>query len=139
MNLVHSDGCDPAQLAVLQAPLHKPFHRAIDRFPTGFEHPRCLAPTQPARPTRQESHHGAGHRALAVTPGVSSHIIREWKLAIREWTRKEMPRTPINKGVRYSRYRNTSFTNEASWSAGCDPRDCRHVALRLRRNRPNCA
>src|SRR5450755_1626186 len=33
MNLVHSGGLDPAQLAVLQAPRHKPFHRRAP--PTG--------------------------------------------------------------------------------------------------------
>ena len=59
----------PLQFAVRQAPLHKPFHRAIDRFPTGLEDPRRFPPTQPPRPARQESHHGAGHRTLAVAPG----------------------------------------------------------------------
>ncbi len=36
MNLVHADGLDPAQFAVRQAPLDKPFHRPIHRFPTGL-------------------------------------------------------------------------------------------------------
>ena len=69
MNLVHPDGFDTAQLAVRQAPLHKPFHRPIHRFPTGLERLRRFPPTEPSRPARQESHHGAGHRTLAVAPG----------------------------------------------------------------------
>jgi len=68
VNLIHSDGFDSTQLAVRQAPLDKPFHRAIDGFPTGLEHPRRFPPTQSPRPPRQESHHGAGNRTFAVTP-----------------------------------------------------------------------
>ena len=52
-----------------QAPLHKPFHRAIHRLPAGLEHLRGLSPAQPPRPARQKSHHGACHRTLAVAPG----------------------------------------------------------------------
>src|SRR5450432_1530455 len=68
MNLVHADGFDPAQFPVRQAPLDKPFHRPIHRFPTGLERSRRFPPTQPSCPPRQESHHGAGHRTLAVAP-----------------------------------------------------------------------
>src|SRR5215467_2074828 len=68
MNLVHPEGFDPAQLAMRQAPLDKPFHRAIDRFPTGLERPPCFPPTQPSRPACQKPHHGARHRTLAVAP-----------------------------------------------------------------------
>src|SRR5665811_499118 len=46
MNLVYADGFDPAQLAVRQAPLNKPFHRPIDRFPTSLE--GCLLYTSDA-------------------------------------------------------------------------------------------
>ena len=69
MNLVHPDGFHTAQLAVSQAPLHKPFHRPIHRFPTGLERPRRLPPTESSRPARQESHHGASDRTFAVAPG----------------------------------------------------------------------
>src|ERR1022692_4692550 len=68
MNFVHANGFDPAQFPVRQTPLHKPFHRPIHRFPTGLERARRFPPTQPSRPACQESHHGAGHRALAVAP-----------------------------------------------------------------------
>jgi hypothetical protein len=68
VNLVDSDGSDPAELPVLQAPLHKPLHRPEDRFPTGQEHTRRFPPTHPPRPTRQEGHHRAGQRTLAVAP-----------------------------------------------------------------------
>jgi hypothetical protein len=56
------------ELAMSQAPGDKPFHRAIDRLPTGPEHPGRLPPAQPSRPARQESHHRAAHRAPAVAP-----------------------------------------------------------------------
>jgi hypothetical protein len=69
VNLVDANGLDLPQFAVGQAPLHKPFDRAIHRFPTGLKYQRCLSPAQPAAPPGQESHHGASHRALAVTPG----------------------------------------------------------------------
>jgi hypothetical protein len=69
MDFVYPDGLDSAQLAVRQAPLDKPLHRAIHGFPTGLESARGFPPTEPARPARQEPHHGAGHRALAVAPG----------------------------------------------------------------------
>src|SRR5450631_2885438 len=68
MNFVHADGFDTAQLAVRQTPLDKPPHRPIHRLPTGLERSRRFPPTQPSRPARQESHHGARHRALAVAP-----------------------------------------------------------------------
>jgi hypothetical protein len=66
---VHSDGLDAAHFAVRQTPLDKPCHRPVYRFPTGLERARRLQPTEPTRPARQESHHGAGHRTLAVAPG----------------------------------------------------------------------
>src|SRR5262249_42149035 len=44
MKLVHADGANVFQLAVRQAPLDKPFHRAKDAFPTGSEGPRRLHP-----------------------------------------------------------------------------------------------
>jgi hypothetical protein len=52
MDLIDSDGFDPLQLAMRQAPLDKPFHRSIHRFPTGLEGPRRFPPTQPPRPAR---------------------------------------------------------------------------------------
>jgi hypothetical protein len=50
MNLVHPNRLDAFELAVRQAPLHKPLHRAIDAFPTGVEGPRRLPPRQSPRP-----------------------------------------------------------------------------------------
>src|SRR5271167_374613 len=73
MNLVHAQRFHSLQLAVGQAPLHEPFHRAIHRFPTGLEDLRRLSPTQSPRPAGQEAHHGAGHRTFAVTPGNLLH------------------------------------------------------------------
>ncbi len=68
MNLVHADGLDAFEFAVGQAPLHKPLHRAIDAFPTGAKDPCRLPPRQPPRPAGQKTHHGDGHRPLALTP-----------------------------------------------------------------------
>src|SRR5664280_1122367 len=73
MNLVHAQRFHPQQLALGQAPLHEPFHRAIDRFPTSLEYLRRFSPTQPPRPAGQKAHHGAGHRTFAVTPGNLLH------------------------------------------------------------------
>ena len=69
MNLVHPNGLDAFELAVRQAPLHKPLHRAIDAFPTGVEGPRRLPPRQPPRPAGQKAHHGDGDRSFAIAPG----------------------------------------------------------------------
>ncbi len=52
MNLVHADGFDLAQFPVRQAPLDKPFHRPIYRFPTGLKCARRFPPTQSSRPAR---------------------------------------------------------------------------------------
>ena len=68
MNLVHAQRFHLLQLAVGQAPLHKPLHRAIHRFPTGLEYLRRLSPAQPPPPAGQKAHHGAGHRTFPVTP-----------------------------------------------------------------------
>ncbi len=73
VNLVHSDGLDADQLSVRQAPFHKPFHRAINTFPTGAKGPRRLAPRQPPRPPRKKTHHGNRHRPLAIAPGHMFH------------------------------------------------------------------
>src|ERR1700674_3787172 len=42
------------QLPLRQTPLHKPFHRAVHRFPTGLKHLGRLSPAQPPRPAGQE-------------------------------------------------------------------------------------
>src|SRR5260370_6166548 len=68
MNLVYADGFDPVQLAVRQAPLDKPFHRPVDRFPTGQKHARGFPPTHPPPPLREAGHHRAGPRTLTVAP-----------------------------------------------------------------------
>ncbi len=68
MNLIHADGLDAFELAVRQAPLHKPLHRAIDAFPTGAKGPRRLPPGQPPRPAGKKTHHGEGDRPLAIAP-----------------------------------------------------------------------
>ena len=47
VNFVYANGFDPTQLTVRQAPLHKPFHRPIYRFPTGLERSRRFPPSQP--------------------------------------------------------------------------------------------
>src|SRR5579872_347290 len=73
MDLIHADGLDSLELAMRQTPLHKPLHRAIHRFPACLKHLGGLAPTQPPRPPRQESHHGAGDGALAFAPGNVLH------------------------------------------------------------------
>jgi hypothetical protein len=69
MNLVHADGLNVFQFPTGQAPVDKPFHRAIDAFPTGVEGPRCLAPGQPPGPPAQKAHHGQGDRPLPFAPG----------------------------------------------------------------------
>src|SRR5258707_415573 len=69
MNLVHSDRLHAAQFAVRQAVLNKPVDRTIDCLPTGLEGARGFSPTEPSRPARQKTHHGAGHRTLALRPG----------------------------------------------------------------------
>src|SRR5487761_178010 len=68
VDLIDAKRLDLPQFAMRQAPLDEPFDRAIDRFPTGLKHLGGLSPAQPSRPARQESHHGAGHRALSVAP-----------------------------------------------------------------------
>jgi hypothetical protein len=69
MNLVHADRMDVFQLPVGQAPSHKPFHRAIDTFPTGAKNLCGLAPRQSPRPAGKEANHGDRHRPFAGTPG----------------------------------------------------------------------
>src|SRR2546426_11419610 len=69
VNLVHAERANVFQLAMRQAPLNKPLHRAIDAFPTGSKGPRRLSPRQPPRPTGQKAHHGEGDRPLAIAPG----------------------------------------------------------------------
>src|SRR5258708_66222 len=73
MNLVHADRFDPTQFPVIQAPLHKPFHRPIYRFPTGLESSRRFPPTQPSTPARKDPNKGAGHGRLAVAQGNVPH------------------------------------------------------------------
>jgi len=68
MDFIDPDRPDPFQYPVGQAPLHKPLDRAIDAFPTGAKGPRRFAPRQPPRPAGEETHHGDGHRTLALTP-----------------------------------------------------------------------
>ena len=68
MDLVHPERLHSLQFAMGQAPFHKPFHRPVHRFPTYLQHLRRFPPAQSSRPARQESHHGAGHRTLPVTP-----------------------------------------------------------------------
>ena len=69
VDLVHAQRFDAVELAMGQAPLHHPLHRAIDRLPTGLKDLCRLSPAQPPRPARQESHHRRRHRPLAVAPG----------------------------------------------------------------------
>jgi len=69
MDLVDADGLDTAQFSILQAPLDKPFDRAVDGLPTGPEHACGFAPRQAPRPSRQERHHRRRDRAFAIAPG----------------------------------------------------------------------
>lgn len=68
VNLIDADGVNVDQLPVHQTPFHKPFHRAINAFPTGAKYPRRFAPGQPPRPSGKKAHHSGGHRSLAITP-----------------------------------------------------------------------
>src|ERR1700683_4897923 len=50
MDFVNADRPHLLQLPLRQAPLHKPFHRAVHRFPTGLKPLRRFTPAQPATP-----------------------------------------------------------------------------------------
>jgi hypothetical protein len=69
VNVIHTDRCDAVELAMLQTSLHEPLHRPIDRFRTGLKGLSRFPPAQPPCPASKKSHHGAGHRTLAVAPG----------------------------------------------------------------------
>ena len=69
VNLVHAEGANVFQVAMRQAPLNKPRHRAIDAFPTSSKDPCGLSPRQPPSPTGQKTHHGQSDRPLAIAPG----------------------------------------------------------------------
>jgi hypothetical protein len=58
---------------MLQTPADKPFHRPIDRLPTGLKYLRRLSPGKPPAPQGQKPHHRRGHRPLAMTPGNMLH------------------------------------------------------------------
>ena len=73
MDFVHAHRPDLCQFPVRQAPLHKPFHRTINTFPTRAKGPRGLAPRQPPGPPRKKTHHGRRHRPLALAPGHMFH------------------------------------------------------------------
>ena len=68
VDLVDSQRPHSLQFAVSQAPLHKPFHRPIDRLPTGLKDLGRLSPTQPSPPAGQKAHHHRGQRTLPLVP-----------------------------------------------------------------------
>src|SRR5215472_5455420 len=68
VDLVHTQRLHPLQFAVRQAPLHKPFHRPINRLPTGLKDLGRLSPTQPSPPAGQKAHHHRGQRTLPLVP-----------------------------------------------------------------------
>src|SRR5690348_6570700 len=69
VDLVHAQGIDPRQLTMSQSPLHEPFHRTVNRLPTGLEGPGRFSPRQSPPPASQKSHHRRGHRPLSLAPG----------------------------------------------------------------------
>src|SRR5512140_2314258 len=69
VDLVNANGMNRLKLAMSQAPRHEPLDRMVNGFPTGLEGAGRFPPGHAARPTGQESHHGGGHRPLALAPG----------------------------------------------------------------------
>ncbi len=78
MDLADADRLDLFQFAMRQPPFHEPFHRPINRFPTGAEDASRLAPGQSSRPTSQKSHHRRRGSLLARIPGevFDHHAVR---------------------------------------------------------------
>ncbi len=68
-DLVHADGPDRSELAMLKPPLHDIGHRLLDLLPTGVQGLRGLLPGQLARPVGQVQHVGLGQLMLARAPG----------------------------------------------------------------------
>src|SRR5437867_7962265 len=73
MNLVDANRLHSLEFAFRQAPLHQPFHRPVNRFPTGPENSRRFPPGQAPRPSPQKFHHRHRHRPLAIAPGHIFH------------------------------------------------------------------
>jgi hypothetical protein len=69
MQFVHADGPDAFELAMGQAPLHKPLHRTIHALPTGVEGPGRLPPRQSPCPAGKKAHQGDGDGPFALAPG----------------------------------------------------------------------
>ena len=68
-DLVHADGADRAELAVLEPPLHDIFDRLAHMVPGGVETQRRLLLRQLACPVRQVQHVGVRQGVLAEAPG----------------------------------------------------------------------
>ncbi len=68
VDLIHSNGPDVGDVAMLQTPLHSAFDGSIDRIPAGLEDLSHLFPAHPLRPASKNPAVGVGQLMLAAGP-----------------------------------------------------------------------